>query len=193
MSIITDQLWYLSDTECSTMWHSTNCGCAGSGRFTLELDGETYQLAHSSQAKMPWGVMRRVKDSIRGDRWECCVCERMLPLESSRCPHCVRLVLYVHAGGKSVCPHNKAAGTAPTGDGLSAEAYEAELRDYLGPDGTRALTCISRNQVPEKLNDPHKQKVAKRAQCFFSTVMACMPSIDEATHLVWLPGCADWM
>lgn len=52
---------------------------------------------------------------------------------------------------KRTCYHASVARVASDGRGLSAEASQQELDRFLGIDGRRKLTCISRLKIPEQI------------------------------------------
>ena len=189
----TDRALFCTWHPCCTSTIVNQLKSAGSGAVALEFMGETYQVVRSSQAQVPWGILRRIKQSTRGERWECAVCDSVFQLLTvlsawhAMFARTLRSLIQVHAdasalytcfcyrvmklyhlgydcsvlscmpakacsaGSKTSCKHAREAGAAPSGEGLSSDAYAEELKGFQGPDGKRALTCKSREHIPEEI------------------------------------------
>lgn len=89
------------------------------------------------------------------------------------------------AGFKTSCGHNRAAGTAPAGEGKSTEAFEKELKDFLDEDGNRRITSVSEVQIPEVIQDSRFAERFESAHSFDGMFCSvdCLSSITPGGHL----------
>lgn len=137
---------------------------AGAAEHDITFGDHTYKVTFSGDS---WGVLRMLKQPIRNKRWECLSCgsasfghmqnvqasnSSSVCLRTSPYPQAhARRHLYHGAGKKTSCDHCDNAGVVPKGSGLSDEAFETELKQFLGSNCKRAKTCISNALIPEDI------------------------------------------